>query len=88
MKLSSLLLDLLYPRKCPFCQHLVEGDALLCPDCQRTLPWLTDAIRESALVQVVWVMLTPSCSSSTISTVSSPDEPAGMDRLSGEIRAV
>ena len=36
MKLSSLLLDLLYPRKCPFCQHLVEGDALLCPDCQRT----------------------------------------------------
>ena len=46
MKLSSLLLDLLYPRKCPFCQHLVEGDALLCPDCQRTLPWLTEQAAE------------------------------------------
>ena len=46
MKLSSLLLDLLYPRKCPFCQHLVEGDTLLCPDCQRTLPWLTEQAAE------------------------------------------
>ena len=46
MKLSSLLLDLLYPRKCPFCQHLVDGDALLCPDCQRTLPWLTEQAAE------------------------------------------
>ena len=46
MSLPGLLLDLLYPRKCPFCQRLVEGDALLCPDCQRTLPWLTEKAAE------------------------------------------
>ena len=34
------LLDLLFPPKCPFCRRLLEeGQALLCPDCQRDLPW-------------------------------------------------
>lgn len=46
MNPAALLLDLLYPRKCPFCQQLVEGDALLCPQCQRTLPWLTEKAAE------------------------------------------
>jgi len=36
----SFLLDLLFPPKCPFCGTLLEkGQALLCPDCQRNLPW-------------------------------------------------
>ena len=46
MNPGAALLDLLFPRKCPFCQRLVEGDALLCPDCQRTLPWLTEQAAE------------------------------------------
>lgn len=34
------LLELLFPTKCPFCGKLLKrGQALLCPDCQRDLPW-------------------------------------------------
>ena len=41
MKMGSALLDLLFPPLCPFCRRLLtERHALLCPDCQRTLPWL------------------------------------------------
>lgn len=37
----SVLLDLLFPPKCPFCTKLLEeGQTLLCPDCQRDLPWV------------------------------------------------
>lgn len=32
------LLDLLFPPKCPFCGTLLEKGALLCPDCQKSLP--------------------------------------------------
>lgn len=40
MSLSSAFLDLLFPPKCPFCDRMLEeGQALLCPDCQRDLPW-------------------------------------------------
>lgn len=36
----SELLDLLFPPKCPFCEKILEkGQVLLCPDCQRDLPW-------------------------------------------------
>ena len=36
----SALLDLLFPPKRPFCEKILEkGQALLCPDCQRDLPW-------------------------------------------------
>ena len=39
--MGSALLDLLFPPLCPFCRRLLtERHALLCPDCQRTLPWL------------------------------------------------
>lgn len=34
------LLELLFPTKCPFCGKLLkQGQTLLCPDCQRDLPW-------------------------------------------------
>lgn len=34
-------LDLLYPRKCPFCQRILsEPDQPLCMECQPGLPWL------------------------------------------------
>lgn len=41
MKGRSWLLDLIFPPKCTFCTKILEhpGD-LMCPDCQRTLPWL------------------------------------------------
>lgn len=35
------LLDLLFPRKCPFCGKIVEGDGV-CDTCQKELPWLTE----------------------------------------------
>jgi len=36
----SVVLDLLFPPKCPFCRTILEeGEVLLCPDCQRKLPW-------------------------------------------------
>ena len=39
--MGSAPLDLLFPPRCPFCRRLLtERHALLCPDCQRTLPWL------------------------------------------------
>ena len=42
MSLGTAVLDLLFPPKCPFCQRLLEDPrALLCPGCQRKLPWLT-----------------------------------------------
>lgn len=46
MNPGTVLLDLLFPRKCPFCRKLLAGDALLCPDCQRTLPWLEERAAE------------------------------------------
>lgn len=40
------MLDLLFPPKCPFCGKLLEKGHSLCPDCQRTLPWLTGGAGE------------------------------------------
>ena len=40
MSFFEFCLDLLFPPKCPFCGRLLEKDELLCPDCQRDLPWL------------------------------------------------
>lgn len=42
MSLYRAVLDLFYPPKCPFCARLLEdARALVCPDCQEKLPWLT-----------------------------------------------
>lgn len=43
----DFLLDILFPPKCPFCGRLLEKGALLCPDCQRDLPWLTGTAGET-----------------------------------------
>ena len=40
MKLTAVLLDLLYPPKCPFCGRVLDrGMEGLCDRCQRELPW-------------------------------------------------
>ena len=41
------LLDLIFPPKCPFCGELLGKGEVLCPDCGRTLPWLTGAEGET-----------------------------------------
>lgn len=42
----NIVLDLLYPPKCPFCGKLLEKGQLLCPECQRELPWLSGPAAE------------------------------------------
>ncbi len=49
MSIADALLDLLFPPKCPFCGRLLEDKALLCPDCQRDLPWLVGPAGEKAV---------------------------------------
>ena len=47
MKLKTWVLDLLFPPKCTFCAGIMERSGLmLCPDCQRGLPWLQGAASE------------------------------------------
>ncbi len=42
MKMSTVLLDLLFPPKCVFCKRLLKSsEELMCPECQRKLPWLS-----------------------------------------------
>lgn len=44
------LLDLLFPPKCPFCHRLLApGCDPLCPDCRRTLPWLSGTNLETTV---------------------------------------
>lgn len=43
---GAWLMDLLFPRKCPFCAKILEGEQLLCSGCQSTLPWLVGQARE------------------------------------------
>lgn len=49
MHILEVLFDLLYPPKCPFCGALLEKGDLLCPDCQRNLPWLMGPAGERAV---------------------------------------
>lgn len=39
----SLVLDLLFPPRCPFCREAVEEDGTLCGSCQASLPWRVGA---------------------------------------------
>ena len=44
------LLDLLFPPKCPVCRRLLDsGEGLLCPKCQRDLPWTEGAPGEKSV---------------------------------------
>ena len=47
MAVSEWFLDLLFPPKCPFGGRLLEKGALLCPECQRDLPWRSGAAAET-----------------------------------------
>lgn len=50
MTLWTGVLDLLFPPKCPFCRAiLAQPEALLCPDCQKELPWLLGREAERAV---------------------------------------
>lgn len=49
MPRADWLLDLLFPPKCPFCGKLLEKGALLCSDCQRDLPWLSERAAETTV---------------------------------------
>ena len=40
-RLTEGLLDLLYPPKCAFCRKLVRDRRMLCPACERSLPYPT-----------------------------------------------
>lgn len=44
--LSLFLLDLLYPPKCAFCESVLKDSRrMVCPGCEETLPWLSEADR-------------------------------------------
>ncbi|MDE6107706.1 MAG: ComF family protein [Oscillospiraceae bacterium] len=47
MQIFDALLDLLFPPKCPFCRTFLEKGELLCPACQKELPWLAGRLGES-----------------------------------------
>ncbi len=49
MKLLQLLLDLLYPPKCPFCGRILErGEEGMCALCRQELPWTEGPDKEVA----------------------------------------
>lgn len=42
---GNVLLDLLYPRRCPICEQILEGRAeRVCPSCQRRLPYIREPL--------------------------------------------
>lgn len=46
MKLTDMLLDLLFPRKCAFCRRLTQNGAVICPRCRENLPYTNYAARQ------------------------------------------
>ena len=42
MKVIDFLISLLYPRKCPFCRRGIDENKLVCPACEKKLPFITD----------------------------------------------
>lgn len=45
----DLLLDLLFPPKCPFCRAFLEKGESLCLECRKELPWLTGTAGENGV---------------------------------------
>lgn len=48
MNLPTILLNLLFPPKCPFCGK-VQDAAAICPACRKALPWTVEAEQEQVL---------------------------------------
>jgi len=46
-RLGRGVMDFFFPRRCPFCGHLV-GKELLCDDCRKKLPWTERAVAEGS----------------------------------------
>lgn len=42
MNIFRWIIPLLYPRKCPFCAKIIDENKLLCRNCERKLPFITD----------------------------------------------
>lgn len=52
MKLTEKLLDLLYPPRCAFCRRLLWRDALMCPECAKSLPYTGAAARYGKIAHI------------------------------------
>lgn len=42
MNIFRWLIELLYPRKCPFCTKVIDEDKRLCRNCEKKLPFIID----------------------------------------------
>ena len=51
--LREIILDLLFPPRCPFCRTLLkDGEKTLCASCRRTLPWAPGAAQIQAFSHI------------------------------------
>lgn len=41
-KMGELLLDFLYPPRCPICDEILQTKELCCPKCAKALPWVRE----------------------------------------------
>ena len=52
-KLSKDVLDLVFPRKCPFCRALTEKGELICEKCRKALPYCSEERKGADFGRVV-----------------------------------
>lgn len=43
-KLTEAVLDLFYPRRCPFCDRVIQPDASVCEDCRKKIPYVREPV--------------------------------------------
>lgn len=48
-RVRNALLDLFFPRRCPFCGHVLEKGQLLCGKCEKDLPYREEPPAETGL---------------------------------------
>ena len=54
MRVSDVLnavLDVLFPRRCPFCRKLLDGKRLICRDCAKSLPRVHETVQSRRYCQ-------------------------------------